>query len=547
MRPLGRPAALFSAFSRITGRAFANNVLLSCPTLSKAPNYGNVLRRFLVGAPHAPLTKTALLRLCGRYCLTNGLHLCFLLLARLYIAVLRWKLPAALTPEGLSRPEKPLAIIDTFAVLPRIASDRAFADLYLPGLREEADRSGRACVALYRLYGSRNPLVLWRAFTALAKTDGVTEVHLFSGADWLRLVKHLLVYPIALHRLARSLTHYAQDTPEAYIREALIHTAGQCILLGEARRLAAFRLGLWLAAYPGPHTAGRVQANRKGEDTAGTEGPVIFSWYENQTLNKALQRGLAEAEAKTGRHVSVIGAQLFIWPDTLLNNHPDDGEAALGLVPDKVLVNGPFFLPEASAQTYAVGPALRYGDLFSRMEAAPAATAAPAALSEKPLLVLLSYHPDETRRVLELVLPLALSGQELVYKFHPATRPEAFAPWLPSDPQLAEGSLASCLQNAGAVLGSGSGSLAEAAALGVPVLNVEDPAKVHGLGLKYLPEFGEHELWADVTNHYEVTSALARLREFRTRPEYPARLEAFRNLLFTRPTPERIREAFGLE
>ena len=46
MRPKDRPGELFAAFSRISAAAFQDERLLSCPTLSKAPNYGNVLRRF---------------------------------------------------------------------------------------------------------------------------------------------------------------------------------------------------------------------------------------------------------------------------------------------------------------------------------------------------------------------------------------------------------------------------------------------------------------------------------------------------------------------
>ncbi len=522
MRPAGKAGELFRAFSRINASAFQDDRLLSCPTLSKAPNYGNVLRRFLTGAPQGQAGRGFLLRAAARYAAANVLHLGFMLLARLFIAVLRWKAPASLGAESLRRSGAPLAVIDTFAVLPKIAKDGAYTELYLPGLAEEARRAGHAPVMLYRLYGSRNPLTLWKALSVLKNAgDGITEAHLLAAGDWARLFAHTVLYPVALWRLVRSLTHFASGTPESYIREALVHTAGQCALLGESRRLAAFRLGMWLSALP-----------------RDARGARLFSWYENQTLNKALQRGLAQAEDRTGRHVPVAGAQLFIWPDTLLNNHPDDAEAALGLAPDIVLVNGPFFLPEESKRNYAVGPSLRYADLFSRMRRGDASAL------DGPLLVLLSYHPDEVRKVLELALPLAGEAREVVYKFHPATRPEDFAAWLPSGAKLAGGSLAACIESCGAVLGSGSGSLAEAAVLGAPVLQVEEPG---GLSLNYLPEFGENEIWARVSRAADVTKALDRLGAFRSGPEYEARLEAFRSLLFTEPTPERIRGDFGLE
>jgi hypothetical protein len=278
---------------------------------------------------------------------------------------------------------------------------------------------------------------------------------------------------------------------------------------------------------------------------------LIASWYENQTLNKAFQRGLALAEEQSGRHVPVIGAQLFIWPDTLLNNHPDDVEMRFGLTPDLVLVNGPHFLPEATRQAYAVGPSLRYGYLFAEDD--PSGQAGPdrsqqqqARASALPLLVLLSYHPEEIRRVLQLVLPLAQGGWELLYKFHPATRPEDFSAFLPHGSRLAASSLKEALRQAGAVLGSGSGALAEAVSQGIFVLNADDPAGLPGLGLNYLPAYGEGILWKSVQRTEDVEKALRSAADPEARNARLACAGAFRELLFTEPTPKRIYEAFEL-
>ena len=543
MRPTDRPGELFAAFSRVAGSAFLNERLISCPTLSKAPNYGQVLRRFLLNAPARPLGRSGFFRIVLRYLLTNGLHLGFMLLGALCLRLIRWKLPPCLEQDALSAPAKPLFIVDTFAVLPKVAQDRAFQDLYLPGLAEEAARCGREAVRLYRLYGSRHPWHLWQSFRALkAGGNGLTELHLLAWSDWPRLVLHYLLYPLSLFGLIRSLRHYPAGSPESFIREALIRTAGQCVLIGEARRLAARRLGLRLAALPGQTGAAPEQGDRQEKQAHPV---IIASWYENQTLNKTFQRGLSQAENQTGRHVPVIGAQLFIWPDVLLNNHPDDVEEGFRLTPDKVLVNGPHFLPENTRQTYAVGPSLRYGYLFAQ-DAAPAHD---TPIDAKPLLVLLSYHPEEVRRVLQLVLPLALNGRNIVYKFHPTTKPDDFVGLLPMRPIMAAPSLKDALREAGAVLGSGSGSLAEAVTQGIFVLNVDDPAGVPGLGLNYLPEYGRGLLWASIRQSEDVEAALEAAKTARAQMDAETlqkHVATFRDLLFTEPTPERIREAFEL-
>ena len=534
MRPGGPSGELFAAFARITAKAFQDDRLLSCPTLSKAPNYGRVLERWLEGAPAQPRGAGFWRRIALRYMASNGGHFLFLLLSALYIRLLGWK-----RPDAALLSVEPLVLVDSFALLPEIAREGAYKERYLPGLAEAAAGQGQAVVRLHRLYGSRSPKTLWRACRGLARLapsgperGGLLEAHLFTGADWFRLVRHCCVYPFRLHRLIRSLAHHDRQAPEAAIREALLDTAGQGVLSGEARRIAAFRLGRLLAARP--QEAGRAR---------------IVSWYENQTVNKALQRGLAQAEALGGGHIPVTGAQLFLWPTTLLNNHPDDGEAALGLAPDTVLVNGPYYLPKASGQRYAVGPSLRYGHVFAP-HAAGSEAGVPGSKrnsgAEAPLLVLLSYHPEETRRVLALALPLALdaNGPGVTYRFHPATRPEDFAGSLPPHPALSGGSLMEALLSAGAVLGAGSGSLAEAAALGVPVLSATGEPGTPEEGLNYLPEYGRGVLWERVAGADDVPGAFAVLAAAAGKRREQA--AALRDMLFCEPTPERIRQAFDL-
>ena len=529
-------AELFAAFSGITAKVFSGNRLLSCPTLSKAPNYGNVLLRFMLRQPiAAPGLKTCL-RIGLRYTFSNGAHFLFMLLSAAYIRILGWKCPK----EALLDPENPLLLIDSFAVLPRIEKEGRYRELYLSGLAEEAQAAGHNVACLYRLYGSRDPRVLWRAFKVLAAHAGMTEAHLFTLSDWFRLLWHAISYPFALARLIRSLRAYPAHSPQAYIRDALIQTAGQCILIGEARRLAGRRLGLLLAARPFARPS-----SEKARPTPQGRSTHLVTWYENQTVNKCLMRGLAEAEKSTGRHVPVTGAQLSLWPTALLNNLPDDGEAVLGLVPDRVLVNGPHFLPEHTRQRYAVGPSLRYAALFEEVKDTGESSVQSGPM---PLLALLSYYPEEVKRVLQMLLPLADDGVEVIYKFHPTANPEQFDAWLPASPIIADGPLKDALDDirrrGGAVLGSVSGALVEAVVAGIPVLSVEE--QYPELGMNYLPEYGRGVLWESVTGADEVRDALAALGRHVASPGRAEVVRELRELLFTEPTQERIRRDFCL-
>lgn len=516
MRPTGKVKTLFDAFSRIAARAFTHPRLVSCHVLAKAPNYDDVLRRYLLAAPIRRVSVLHVLDLFVRHYCINGAHLLLLLLGKAALIAAKWPMPESLKGRG---GQGKTLVIDTFLVLPKVEERKRYTELYMPGLADAAQARGMEPVHLFRLYGSRDPRLLYRVFCILRDQGvvGVTELHLFTFTDWLALARHWLLYPFAHWGLVRSLSDAKSPEPEAYIRDALIHCLPQCYMIGEGRRLAAKRL------------AARLPGSSR-----------IASWYENQIVNKAFQLGLFEEETVSGRHIPVTGAQLFIWPDNLLNNHADDGELPLHLTPDSVLVNGPYFLPENSGQNYAVGPALRYASLFD-------ATGAQAGKDPSlPLLALLSYHPEETERVLTLLREAASESLHVVYKFHPATKVADYAHLLPPKPLLAQGSLYSALNEASMVLGAGSGSLAEAVALGVPAIAVQDPASVEGLGLNYLPPAGKGSLWADVRHADELPEVMKQLTAAIGAPGRDKEVTAFRALLFAEPAQERIVEAFSL-
>lgn len=583
MRLTGQNAELFDAFSKVAAKAYKNTHLLSCSVLSKAPNYGNILERYskkeLISFP----TLSQHILLFFRYLAANIGHFCFLLMARLF-----WSLGEQQSPSSYFSTEKPLLTIDIFALLPRIATERNVEDYYLHGLAEQAEKAGFFSFYLYRMYGSRNPKTVYQAIQCIQRSGkGIPDICLLSFTDWFVLFFHLFAYLPAHRRLLCSIKkHIAEkkkhivetkntqgSLPEEYILQALYDTMGENIMSGELSRLAGKRLA---------------------EKLSDHKNAVVVSWYENQTVNKAFYSGVNECRKALLSSESVpstqfIGAQLLIWPEELLNNHPDDAEIALGIVPDSVVVNGSWFLPEQSRQHYVVGPALRYKKIFSfrkqleekkgnypspeegnNLYSTGKNNASTSFFEEKkarllaeqsahygeqcssslerskdsnPLLVLLSYHPEETKRVLQLVLPLADKGHALCYKFHPATAPDDYLAFLPKDPVFAEKDLYLALQGSSAVIGSGSGALAEAVALGIPALTVEKSGE---LCLNYLPDFGQGILWEKVENESDIEPALAQLAKQKNTASYVHSVREFTSLLFAEPTEERSIQAFAL-
>ena len=620
----GQLKELFDAFSRINKKAFKDERLLSNHVLSRAPNYGDILRRFLLRTPIIPLSTKDWLTLAFKYLIFNLGHLGFIICARAAIFLSGFK---AANIEELAGKNQPLLLVDSFMLLPKVASDGKYREMYLPGLKLD----GKIRVNILRLYGSRNPLTVYKAFKALALQKdhegepfiALSDLHLLRPGDFGMLLWHILTFPLSLRKLLLDIETPQTNSPEAYIKEALCACAGQCYLIPEARRLSAVNLARMLSIKANPELL---------------RASSLVSWHENQPVNKAFYYGLRQgfgqnpAQTKTsGREVAdlpmpVIGAQLFIWPDNLLNCHPDPDEARLGLAPERTLFCGPYFLPEANpaqAETtvpghghqqqtslaagnntalnnfrnFQVGPALRYAKLFERVEAAAgqvnqdsgqqndSPSVSVGANSDSPLpgrsnpaephqagplLILLSYHPDETMRVLELVKPLADRGLDLRYRFHPASRPADFSALLPDNYKSADGDLYDALNAikgtsptpggtvqpgspdktnlTGLVIGSGSGSLAEAVALGVPAINIDDASGIPGLGLNYLPPFGKGQLWENARDLPELEAARIKLRNTTavlSVKEYAALVTEFREMLFTKPDAANMSKAFN--
>ena len=134
---------------------------------------------------------------------------------------------------------------------------------------------------------------------------------------------------------------------------------------------------------------------------------------------------------------------------------------------------------------------------------------------------------------------------KLALRFHPATKWQAFAHLLPVNYSLAGGPLQDALKGASLVVGAGSGILAEAVCMGLPVIAVEPE---DGTGLNYLPGYGKGELWDSISGPEGFSPASDRLlgvfeREPVLRQE---RIKVFRGLMFTKPTEEAIIQAFEL-
>ncbi len=559
---------LFQAFSDLNRLAYHHPALQANYVLRKTPPAGETLLppeqtdpSTLPGQSHASphrVSRRMLVRSVFAYYAINSIYFCLLLCKKAAHALAGVR-EVPFSPTASALPARPV-IIDSFVVVDATVANRHWRDTYFPGLAPALESHGYQPVLMPRFYGSHNPLALFRTLRIL-RTQGiplVTEYGLLTFGDYLRILGLMLSMPVLLLRVLRQASQTPHPhTDSAYARAVrhrdylLIRGLASGHLAPMVRRVAARRLGTHLP----PHAK-------------------TISWFENQSIDACFMAGLHE----TAPTVTRYGAQLLLWADSLLNAHADDTDIPFGLAPDVPMATGPYFFPADSTQEYRTGPALRYAYLFG-----------PDSIVRRnpqgPILVLLSYHHEETVRILTAVQQLtasrtafssapASSGSSGIpgspgslgsrnapdtpgapfsaarpafrFRFHPATRPEHYASLLPADVHLSQGSMHDALREASLVVGSGTGALAEAVACGIPAINITEAGRLCHC---FLPPFGKGLLW----DTCDVSASLSDVRDRLEAAQHPLSPDAlrghsrtFRDLLFQEPTPRAIANAFDL-
>ena len=112
------------------------------------------------------------------------------------------------------------------------------------------------------------------------------------------------------------------------------------------------------------------------------------------------------------------------------------------MVPDRVLVNGTFFLKGGNFLDIQVAPSMRYVQLFQTKV---------DALEKSAVLVLM----------LEMIYQAKLATKILL-KFHPAMNSKKYEKYVKEKMEIVEGNLYFLFQRVGCVVGATTGSLVEA-------------------------------------------------------------------------------------
>jgi hypothetical protein len=492
---------IFNYLSKINKTAYKNEFLITNNVLSKNPFSSSMINNYLLDKQPAKV---------GTFFKAKKLFLYYKNNFAWLIAYAGKSIIHRMSRQSYQLPtdSHELVIIDTAIYIKRAINGNSFEDLVFPGLLKILKDKRIPFVLTPILYGSGNLAQLFLTLRLIKHKNipVLTEFQIVRGTDFFKILSFLILYPVSLIRLIKSLGTSCEDQ---LLTHALWETSDDLVASSYMRLL----FGKKLSALPVPKIK-------------------CISWYENQTRHKSFYKGLRNTPEK----VVIFGAQLLIWPETILNIHPDNDEIAAGTVPDKVIVNGPYYLVHNDQICYQVGPSFRYKKLL-HFKVSPK--------NSKRILAVLSNIEKEIESALYFLVQFP-ENFEIYLKFHPSTDISRYKHRLPINIKIADDDLYECFKTTKLVIGRSTGALVEAISLGIPTIVLDDNRLSHD----FIPPQadGKGLLWEKASN---ISEALELIKQFDKNlitksDEIESLTQQYKEMFFCEPSDQKIIETFDL-
>jgi hypothetical protein len=413
-----------------------------------------------------------------------------------------------------------LAIINTFLLDSSLSDEGFFQDFYFPFLHEYLADNDYQVFVHPVLHGFQfNYFSIYRRMRQ-------SNAHFIIREDFLKLSDYLSVlrYVVDAFRFNISTSQFRGFDLSALLKEEQQRNGAD-----SSSMLACLIHRFWL---------------RLGQQ--GLKPEIIIDWYENQVIDKALITGARQAFPQA----KIIGAQIFLHSLNCLNTMPIQSEVDYQMVPDILLETSEHQCSIARSFTKDIpchpAASLRYAYIFHETMP-PGQTALREPTST--IMVLLPYDMIESMEMLEMVkggLDRIRRDVRLAIKCHPCYFPQTLKrsfgerDW-PDRFEFYQGSIRQALKSAAVVISANSSTMAEAAALGIPVIflgrkTVLSQNMLVGLTTNLVTEcFTEDELVEAINKYLEPT-----LEEIK---RYLHEGEKIRKLLFS-PVNEKTMQPF---
>lgn len=268
----------------------------------------------------------------------------------------------------------------------------------------------------------------------------ITDYNFISGIDIIKLFYFLNLAPLLIIRMLWNVRNLSNSI---VVSDAIIHSLNPSILMNYIRFINGKKLGKKI------NLASR-----------------IFSWYENQILEKCFFFGVNH---NLKRSIKTFGCQPFVFPLTQVNIIPTQTEIDCKLTPDILLSSGEIYreIYKNELENIIIGkiPSTRTDYVFNPIRNP----------TERNLIyILFSYYEVFSREILTLTKEIfSGNNHSILYKFHPDWSNQErliFQEEIPSNWRVFDNSIEECLQSASLIITTESGTSVEAVAMGVSVI-----------------------------------------------------------------------------
>lgn len=401
---------------------------------------------------------------------------------------------------------KELIAIDTFFIIEQVLEKKEnFRDTYFK-LDDILTSMGKQYVYLPVFYGLYSPSKMKNVFINLKNSNLpiVYEYDLLKFVDYFKILFFIFRYPIKI--ILFSIFALKKNKDDRLLRFALTESLASVTFHKHIRYLQGKRF-----------------------DKFNFDAIKMISWFENQTIDKNLYKGVRSCNLKT----YIIGSQLLIFPTLYMNMFIDEAEDYFNLIPDKVLVNGSYYLPKSDKIRFEVGPSLRYSGVFS--------VNIPQMADRNKIVILLSYLFEDAKRTLELCKSVDFSC-DVILKPHPTNDLRLFTDLIKPSYMIVDENIYQLANKAKFTITAATGSMVEMVAMGVSVIAVK--AKTV-FDYNPMTELGKGVIWYEVGSKEELYAAMSSIEaigESVVKQYAHKHKEAF----FCEPSYEVIKKAFEL-
>lgn len=486
---------LYSCIEDITAKAYRSIWLIANPVLARSP-HSRLFERCVGEAEDIRFDWKMVLKNVCLYYINNGWEL---------LSAFRDLLKVRLTTSAPSFPQGGVVLVDTVLYLEKLKKGEGVPLFNMLPLEGELTNSNTPFALTPGVYGNINDKSVDILSQAISRTafPVLLWAHIFRFYDVLKLCAFYLGYPFALLKF---LVGIERGHLNLLVASEMLSTLAQPVIHSYSRYL----YGRGLAR----EALGKL---------------TVISWCENRAGDKLFYKGLRAGDTE----VNVVGVQTFLFPDHYVGCYFNRSDVANGLSPDRLVVNGRYYLPSSIEIPARVGVSMRYKDMLE--------TPALKELGDD-VLILLSYNKEASRRLLELLnLTTCFTGLKLLVRVHPSQSCQEWEALLPSSATISSAELVDDIHSAQVVIGTETGALVEAVAFGIPTVEVDTMGPN---ALMYMPELGRDDIWfharsvEDLEQSFESAKSVPREKRMQFARQ-------FRETFFCLEK-ESIMESFGL-